>query len=180
MGGQLGRMIPLINDVAESAALLGALAALEESEGPIQQLVSCSLPAELSELMRLSLGPPPSARAHVADTSLLAYYRQPGHAPDPLAVLEHLEAVIDPMTRESLKDWRDRVGSHTDEDTPWDELESGIEAVDLSGCLWLLERITLSLEHAACTPGGPVLLLLSSRRDLGGRRRAAERRGVRS
>jgi hypothetical protein len=165
MGGVVGRLIPLINDVAESALLLAQLAAVSELKGPIGRLVICALPSEISELLRLSIGPPAAAQAYARDTdSLLAHYRIATRSPDPLAVLENLEKSIPQRTRDTLQDWRNRLGAHTDEDTPWSDLEAEIESAKLGDYIELLEWIELNLEVTACRPGGPPLLLLGSRR----------------
>jgi hypothetical protein len=164
MGGHIGRLIPLVNDVAESASILAKLASGDDLDGPINRLVVCALPSEISELLRLTIGPPLEVQQHTSDTtSLLAYYRQPQRPPDALTVLENLNESIPQPTQEELLDWRNRIGAHTDEDTPWSVLEAGIEAVDLASYVELFEWVELNLEHVACTAGGPILLMLGSR-----------------
>jgi hypothetical protein len=164
MGGRLGGLLALVNDVAESASILARLAQVDDLGAPIERLVTCALPSEISELMRLSIGPPLSFQAHTPDsTSLLAYYGMPDKAPDPLSVLEGLSGSIAEQTKEQLLDWRDRLGAHTDEDTPWAVLEEGIESEGTSDLIGLLEWIEVNLEYAAAVPGGPSLLMLGTR-----------------
>jgi hypothetical protein len=74
-GGAIGRLIPLINDVGESAGLMATLARVPDLHGPIKRLVTCALPSEIYELLRLTIGPPDSAQKHTPDTtSLMALY----------------------------------------------------------------------------------------------------------
>lgn len=165
MGGDIGRLVPLINDVAESALVLARLSAVEDLDDPIRRLVACALPSEISELLRLSIGPPLSVQRHTLDTSsLLAYFRKPKRSPDARVVLEHLDNSISQQTQEELLDWRDRLGAHTDENTAWGDLRAGIDSMDLGEMVELLDWIELNLVHAACTQGGPVLLMLGTRR----------------
>jgi hypothetical protein len=165
MGGAIGRLIPLINDVAESAALMSALARAPDLGGPIERLVTCALPSEIHELLRLTIGPPDSVQQHSPDTSsLLALYAASPRPPDALTVLRHLDSTFPQDTQESLLDWRNRLGAHTDDETPWSELEAGIEATDLANYTRMFDHIELNLEHAACTAGGPVLMMLGARR----------------
>ena len=165
MGGAIGRLLPLINDVGESAALLARLASVPELDEPIKRLVVCALPSEIHELLRLTVGPPASVQQHTPDTtSLLALYTAAGRPSDAMAVLQHLEGSIAQETQESLLDWRNRLGAHTDDLTPWETLEAGIDAVALDDYVRAFDSIDLQLQHAACTAGGPVLLMLGNRR----------------
>ncbi|MEA2496384.1 MAG: hypothetical protein QOJ29_4295 [Thermoleophilaceae bacterium] len=165
MGGLVGRQIPLINDVGESAAVLAKLASIPGLDGPIRRLVTCALPLEIHELLRLTVGPPAAAQTNTPDsTSLLALYEQKAAPADALTVLRSLDASISQTTQEELLDWRNRVGAHADDGTPWPELEAGIQGLDLAACANLFDWIDLQLQHAACTAGGPVLLMLGHRR----------------
>ena len=165
-GGQPGRIVPLINDVAESATLLAELARVEADLNPaIKRMVSCALPAELDEFLRLAIGPPPSLMRHAPDSSsLLAYYVGEGSPPDVITNLEVLRSSIPDQVREYLHGLRNSIGAHTDERDPWPDLESAMEGVELQRLVELLEWIQVLLELVAVSPGGPILLLLGARR----------------
>lgn len=164
MGGEIGALIALINDVADSAATLSALVPAVGDVEPFRPLLACQLPSEINELLRLTIGPPPPAQGRKPDaSSLLALYRQPKRAPEPLEALEELRDSIDDRTLDELLDWRNRLGAHIDADCPWELLEQGIENLNLDDLVRLLDHIRLRLEIAACTPGGPVLLLMDGR-----------------
>jgi hypothetical protein len=76
-GGEVGRLVPLLNDVAENIQTLCAIAELGELQPPFNHLVRCQLPSEIDELLRLSLGPSPGAPLST-DRSLLELYLEPG------------------------------------------------------------------------------------------------------
>lgn len=164
MGGEIGALIALINDVADSAATLSALVPVVGDVEPFRRLLACQLPSEINELLRLTIGPHPSVQGRKPDAgSLLVLYRQPERAPEPLQALEELRASIDERTLDELLDWRKRIGAHIDADCPWELLEQGIESQSLDDLVPLLDHVRLRLEIAACTPGGPILLLMHGR-----------------
>jgi hypothetical protein len=161
MGGETGALIALINDVADSAATLSALILAVGDAEPFRRLLTCQLPSEINELLRLTIGPPTSAQP--AAGSLLALYGQPKRASEPLQALEGLRDSIEERTLNMRLDWRNRLGAHIDANCPWDLLKEGIEDLNLDDLVRLLDHIRLQLELAACTPGGPVLLLMDGR-----------------
>ncbi|HXI18596.1 MAG TPA: hypothetical protein VNM48_19705, partial [Chloroflexota bacterium] len=164
MGEDVGRLIPLINDVAESAKLLAELASAVSGIDPLHTLVTCSLPMEIVELLRLSVGPPDSVLAHTPDTtSLLALYRSYSDPGPVVDVLEELRNSIDQPTWDWLLGWRNHLGAHTDDQLPWTDIATAIQNNNPARWSPMLDWITLRLEHAACTPGGPPLLLLGHR-----------------
>src|SRR5207248_1186212 len=95
--------------------------------------------------------------------SLLALYCQPRKAPDAKQALENLRVSIAEETLEELRDWRNQVGAHIDDKSPWDILEQGMREMRLDDCVMLLDHVELNLEITACTAGGPILLLLNDR-----------------
>jgi hypothetical protein len=162
-GGDIGRLVPLLNDIAENIQTLRVVAAEVDDLSPFDQFVRCQLPTEIDELLRLSLGPAPNApTSH--EKSLLDLFDKPKMAAEPRQTLEQLRDSIPPETRESLHDWRNRIGAHIDAEIPWPELEAGIRQMDLAPICKLADHVLLWLEVAAAHPGGPVLLLLSARR----------------
>ncbi|HEY5193773.1 MAG TPA: hypothetical protein VIJ39_07885 [Solirubrobacteraceae bacterium] len=159
MGGEAGRIVPLINDIAENLQTLRALVSVVAELSVFDRFLRCQLPAELDELLRLSVGSPnQQADAHPV---LLRMYSEPKTAAG--TELEGLRDSVSEETRLSLRDWRDRLGAHIDAETPWPELEEGIEHLDLDAILGLLDNTCLWLESAACQPGGPLPLLLPAR-----------------
>jgi hypothetical protein len=162
-GGAVGRLIPLLNDIAENIQTLRAAVSKVGEFSVLDQLLRCQLPSEIDELLRLSVGPAPNA-ASSPEKSLLDLFCEPKKASEPREVLEQLRDSIAPQTRESLHDWRNRIGAHIDAETPWHELEPAIREMDLTAICELADHVLLWLELAATQPGGPVLLLLSARR----------------
>ena len=161
MGGEAGRIVPLINDIAENLQTLRALVPVVAELSVFDRFLRCQIPAELDELLRLSVGSPNlQADAH---PTLLSVYSEPKAAAGTRKELEGLRDSVSEETRISLRDWRDRLGAHIDAETPWPELEEGIEHLDLDSMLRLLDHTCLWLESAACQPGGPLPLLLPAR-----------------
>jgi len=69
-GGAVGRLTPLLNDVAENIQTLRALVPHVSGLSPFDELVRCQLPTEIDELLRLSIGPAPNAPAPKSPTLL--------------------------------------------------------------------------------------------------------------
>jgi hypothetical protein len=125
MGGEIGRVIPLINDVAEALVTLQTLWPAVQGSAIFERLVRCQLPSELNELLRLSVGPYPSAVSQ--PKSLLALYEEPGMPRAPRDQLRGLRDSITPSTRADLLEWRNKVGAHTDAELAWQEIDESIE-----------------------------------------------------
>jgi hypothetical protein len=162
-GGDVGRLTPLLNDVAENIQTLRALTPYVSGLSPFEQLLRCQLPTEIDELLRLSVGPAPNAPA-ASDPTLLALFTEQALSSEATRRLEQLRDDISKETREQLHDWRNRIGAHIDADTPWNVLEAGLDAMDLTPIERLADHVLLALEATACEPGGPVTLLLEARR----------------
>lgn len=112
-GGDVGRLVPLMNDVAENIKTLQALR--KRSVGSVfETLVRCQLPSELYELLGLALGPDPAALVPTS-VSLLDLYARPGSPHGPRKRLEALRDMLaGRLDRASLRDWRNRVGHGLD------------------------------------------------------------------
>jgi len=163
-GGDVGRLVPLMNDVAENIRTLQALT--KPSAGSVfETLVRCQLPSELHELLRLALGPEPGALVPTS-VSLLDLYSRPDSPDGPRQRLEALRDMLaGRIDRAALRDWRNRIGAHIDDDSPWaEELASGIEAMDLAPLSCLANDVFDWLEGCALEPGGPLPLLFPGRK----------------
>jgi hypothetical protein len=57
-GGDIGRLVPLLNDIAENIQTLRAMTSEMEEGSVFDQLVRCQLPAEVDELLRLGRSGP--------------------------------------------------------------------------------------------------------------------------
>lgn len=164
MGGAIGRLVPLMNDVAENLQTLQALITPTAGQPVFEELLRCQLPAELYELLRLAIGPedgaPPSSQA-----SLLGLYRQPRMSPPARERLEGLQDWISrSLDRAELRDWRNRLGAHIDEESSWAELADGISGIDLAPISRVIDITLEQLECSALEPHGPLTLLFPARK----------------
>jgi hypothetical protein len=161
MGGEIGRIIPLINDIAEALVTLQMLWPAVQGSPLFERLIRCQLPSELNELLRLSVGSYPSAASQ--PKSLLALYEDPGMPKAPTDQLRGLRDFIAPSTRAELLEWRNKVGAHTDAELPWEEIDESIDGLDVAPVLVLVNEVLLWLDGAACAVQGPLPLLLPER-----------------
>lgn len=124
----------------------------------------CQLPSEVNELLRLAVGPAPSAPPS-SDPSLVDLYSEPGAPRCPKEQLEGLRDAVAVSTRDEIYDWRNRLGAHIDASTPWSELQAGIDSMELesNGMLALADNVVLWLDVCACSPAGPLALLFPVR-----------------
>jgi hypothetical protein len=164
MGGEIGRVVPLINDVAENVLTLREIAPLLDQGSALDRLVRCQLPSELNELLRLAVGPAPDAPPS-SERSLLDLYSQPTAPSAPKKQLEGLRDAMSQSTRNEIYDWRNRLGAHIDASTPWSGLRAEIDSMDLesNGILGLADTVVLWLDVCACSPAGPLPLLFPAR-----------------
>jgi hypothetical protein len=161
MGGEIGRVIPLINDVAEALVTLQTLWSVVQGSAIFERLVRCQLPSELNELLRLSVGQYPSAVSQAKN--LLALYEESGMPRAPRDQLRGLRDSITPSTRADLLEWRNKVGAHTDAELPWQEIDESIDRLDVAPVLVLVDSVLVWLDCAACSVQGPLPLLLPER-----------------
>ncbi|MBA3807042.1 MAG: hypothetical protein H0X28_01410 [Solirubrobacterales bacterium] len=161
MGGEVGRLIPLINDVAEALLTLETLWPAVQGAPAFERLLRCHLPSELNELLRLTIGEPGSSQAR--PESLLALYAQPGMPPEPAAVLRDLDGFVPASTRSEVLNWRNKVGAHTDAELPSSEIEASIDSLEVPPLIVFLEQVLFELERATCSIQGPRPLLLPER-----------------
>lgn len=89
MGGEIGRLVPLINDVAEHVVTLREIVPFVKHGSALDRLLRCQLPSEINELLRLAVGPAPGAPSS-SDRSLLGLYSEPGAPSGPKTPLEGL------------------------------------------------------------------------------------------
>jgi hypothetical protein len=162
-GGEVGRLVPLMNDVAEN---LKALQAVMEpaAEAPVfDTLVRCQLPSELFELLRLALGPERGALVPPS-SNLLELYSQPDSPDGPRRQLEGLRDMLSGrLDRAALRDMRNRIGAHIDADSHWaEELAIGIDTTDPRPLSCVANDVFDWLEACALEPGGQLPLLLPS------------------
>jgi hypothetical protein len=158
MGGKIGRLIPMINDVGEALLALQTVWPAVEGVRPFDRLLRCHVPSELNELLRLTVGETGASSTQLA--SLLALYERPGMPPDPAAALRDLDGLIAASTRAELLNWRNEVGAHTDAELPWNEIATSIDKLEMEPVIALVDRVFLGLERTACTVQGPAPLLL--------------------
>jgi hypothetical protein len=116
-GGSVGRLAPLVNDVAENIQTLRALMPHVSGVSPFGELLRCQLPTELDELLRLSVGRARNAHGPESPT-LLGLFTDQALSPAATRRLEQLRDSISVETREQLHDWRNRIGAHIDAETP--------------------------------------------------------------
>jgi hypothetical protein len=163
-GGEVGRLVPLMNDVAENLKTLQALR--EPAAGSVfDTLVRCQLPSELHEFLRLALESEPGALVPPS-MNLLQLYSRSDSPEGPRRRLEGLRDMLSGrIDRAALRDWRNRIGAHIDEDAAWtEELANGIEAMDLAPLSCVASDVFDWLEACALEPGGPLPLLFPGRK----------------
>jgi hypothetical protein len=165
MGGDIGRLVPLMNDVAENIMTLHALMGPASGQPIFEQLVRCQLPSELHELLILAVGPEPGGPTST-QPSLLELYSKPDSPPGPKLQLEELRDWISAsIDRPQLRDWRNRVGAHIDAESPWkEELETGMANLDLAPISRVIDHVLDWLEACALEPHGPFALLFPARK----------------
>ena len=164
MGGEVGRLVPLMNDVAENLQTLRALVGPAAQQPVFDRLIRCQLPTELYELLRLAIGSEPGGPPS-AQHDLLALYSQPGMSPPARKVLEDLRDWVNrSINRTELRDWRRRIGAHIDEASSWAELEEGMLTIDLGPFDRLIDVTLENLEACALQPHGPLTLLFPARK----------------
>lgn len=163
MGGEVGRLVPLINDVVENIQTLSAILRPADANPLLMRLLQCQLPSEIYELLRLTLGAEPGAPAS-SQASLLALYQRPDAPPRPRAQLEAMQDYVDRcLQRAELRRYRNELGAHIDDDAPWPKLEEGMSSIDLGALSRVTQQALEYLECCAVEPGGPFPLLFPSR-----------------
>jgi hypothetical protein len=164
MGGDVGRLVPLLNDVIENVRTILAIREAASESSLLLTLLKSQFPSELYELLRLTLGPE-SGGPTSQTKSLRELYAEAGAPPRPALRLQEFQATADmAINRTELRDYRNRVGAHIDDETPWEVLDEGIRTMDLATLANVTEGLLLQLELCAVEPGGPLPLMFPSRR----------------
>jgi hypothetical protein len=161
-GGELGRRIAQINDVAGHLDVLLRIAPVLEDSLPHDLLVRASLVTELSALLDLTLGPPPSHPRNVM-YPLVDLCRR-GRATQVANDLDRLRASIGPKGWDHVRWMRNRIGAHVDKDLTMFEIHQHLIELDYPGVIRLAEVVLDFLDGLGATRLDVSLLLIGERR----------------
>ncbi len=161
-GGELGRLIAQINDIALSVDAMLRIAPVLDGVLPYDWLVRSSLLVELAALLDLSIGradePVDRRRASLLE---MCRYGRPTEA---AAELQRLADSIPLETRRYIKWGRDKVGAHLDRELSIFQVHSFLARLDYLGVIRLAEHVLDWLDHLGATHLDLKMLLMGERR----------------
>jgi len=161
-GGQLGRLIAQVNDVAEHLDTLLRIAPVVGNALPYDWLVRSAIVLELSTLLDLTLGPAPGHRRTVM-FPLLDLCRQAG-GNTAASFLEQLRSSIRSEGWGYLRWARNTLGAHVDKDLTLFQIHEHLFELDYPGVVRLAEHVLDSLDELGATQLEVKLLLLGERK----------------
>jgi hypothetical protein len=161
-GGELGRIIAQINDVAAHLGVLLRIAPVVESALAYDWLVRSALAVELNALLDLTLGPPPGAR-HSVIFPLIELCRRgrPKHVADDL---ERLRESIGADGWLSIRWMRDKLGAHLDDHLAITTIHERLIELDYQGVVRLVEHVLDFLDALGAGQLDLPLLLIGERK----------------
>lgn len=161
-GGELGRVIAQINDVAAHLAVLLRIAPVLEDALPYDWLVKSALTIELNALLDLTLGPPPGARHNLLFPLIeLCRRGRPKHVVDDL---QRLRESIGAEGWLMIRWMRDKLGAHLDDELTITTIHRHLIELDYQGVVRLAEHVLDFLDALGAGQLDLPLLLLGERR----------------
>jgi hypothetical protein len=161
-GGELGRIIAQINDVAMHLDILLRIAPTVENVLTYDWLVKSALAVELNALLDLTVGPPPGGRYNVMFPLIeLCRRGRPKH------VAGELRRLRDSIGTEGwlLIRWmRDKLGAHLDNDLTMTTIHGHLIELDYRGVVRLAEHVLDFLDALGATQLDLALLLIGERK----------------
>lgn len=160
-GGELGRMIAQINDVALHLDTLRCLAPVVYSFLPYDWLVRSALLVELAALLDLTVGSPGTARQRRPSLLEICSF---GRVRPVGADLVRLRDSISYETRVSIRWCRDKLGAHLDQELPLVHLHQHLVLLDYQGMIVVAEHVLDWLDQISATQLDLKLLVIGERR----------------
>lgn len=157
-GGDLGRLIAQINDVALHIDVLLRIAPVLYGRLPYDWLVRSALLVELAALLDLTVGSPPSPTPTLLE---LCHYGRPKAAAAELTRLRHS---IPFETRQYIRWCRDKFGAHMDKDLRLVHLHHHLAALDYQGMTLIAEHLLNWLDVLGANQLDLKLLVMGERR----------------
>lgn len=161
-GGELGRLIAQINDVANHLDALLRIAPVLYGVLPYDWLVRSALLVEVNALLDLALGPPPGHKPTVL-YPLTTLCRRSGDetaSEDLLRLRESIGAQGWNYVR-----WaRDHLGAHLDDELTCFQVHQHLVQLDYNGIIRLVEHLLDFLDAVGANNLGLKLLLIGERR----------------
>lgn len=161
-GGDLGRLIAQTNDIALGMDALLRVAPHVGGWAPYDWLVRSSIVMEVSSMLDLVVGLPPSARP-TGRLSMLQLCRY-GRAKQAGDDLERLRTSIASETREYLRWCRDKLGAHLDRNERLVHLHDHLAQLDYVGVVRLAEHVLNYLDAVGAGHLDLKLLVLGERK----------------
>jgi hypothetical protein len=161
-GGNLGRRIAQINDVANHLDVLLRIAPIVQDALPYDWLVRSAMVVELSGLLDLTVGPPPSFKHNVM-YSLLDLCRQ-GRPQEAADELERLRGSIGNEGWDYVRWMRNTIGAHVDDDLTMFHIHRHLIELDYQGVIRLAEHVLNWLDFVGATQLDLKMLLLGETR----------------
>lgn len=161
-GGNLGRLIAQINDVAGHLDVLLRIAPVLHGVLPYDWLVRSAMVVELNALLDLTLAPPPGETRHVM-YSLLDLCRQ-GRAQAAADELERLRDSIDPEGWIYVRWARNTIGAHVDDELTMCQVHAHLVELDYQGVIGLAEHVLDWLDVLGASQLDLKLLLIGERK----------------
>jgi hypothetical protein len=160
-GGNLGRLIAQINDVATHLDVLLCIAPVVYDALIYDWLVRSAILVELSTLLDLTLGPPPGHRRNVMYplVDLCRLGRPQAAASD----LDRLAAAIGREGWDHVRSLRNTIGAHVDDDLPMFRVREQLIELDYQGVIKLAESVLDFLDGLGATQQDLSLLLFGER-----------------
>jgi len=161
-GGELGRIIAQVNDVATHLDVLLRIAPVLEDALAYDWLVKSAIVVELSALLDLTLGPPPGARYNVM-FPLIELCRR-GRPKQVAGDLQRLRESIGPEGRLMIRWMRDKLGAHLDDELTISDIHRQLIELDYQGVVRLAEHVLDFLDALGAGELDLPLLLIGDRK----------------
>jgi hypothetical protein len=161
-GGELGRIIAQVNDVAAHLDVLLRIAPVLEQSLAYDWLVKSAITVELNALLDLTLGPPPSARYNVM-FPLIELCRR-GRPKQVAGDLDRLRESIGAEGWQTVRWMRDRIGAHLDDGLTISTIHRHLIELDYQGVVRLTEHVLDFLDALGAGQLDLPLLLIGQRK----------------
>ncbi len=157
-GGDIGRLVAQVNDVAGHLDVLLRIGPVVDCGGHHDLLVRSAMLVELSALLDLTVGAPPGRLAKVTEP-LVELCRQ-GRSQAAADGLERLRASIGSEGWAWVRDARNTLGAHVDDDLTIVEIVQELTSLDYQGVIRLAEHALDWLDALGATQIDLSLLLI--------------------